>query len=227
VNFNVLGGAVAPGLTDEMFVRQLYLDLLSREPDSGGLAYWVSILQSGQATRGQLAYQYFTSNEFQGYGMFVISAYRAVLGRDADFAGWILNLNNLRNGLPRQSLIEQLVLSPEFVSTYGSLDNAGFVRQVYLNVLGREPDAGGLSYWVGVLNGGTSRANVLYSFCANAEFQARIRNRALATLLYLGFLRRSPEPGGAAYWTSVLDAGVAPAGILNAFITSTEYLARF
>ena len=50
---------------------------------------------------------------------------------------------------------------------------------------------------------------------------------ALATLLYMGFLRRSPEPAGAAYWTSALDAGAPPDAVLNTFITSTEYLARF
>lgn len=214
-------------LNSNFFVRQLCLDLLGREIDSAGLIYWNGELEGGRITRAGLAYAYFISEEFRGGGLFVISAYAAILGRDPDFDGWLYHLDTLRGGVPKQKLIDGFVQSAEFKQAYGTLDNSGFVRRVYLNVLGREPDAGGLSYWTGVLNGGTSRAGMMYQFVTSGEFQARIQSRAMAMLLYMGFLRRSPEPAGAAYWASILNAGAVPTGVLNIFITSPEYLARF
>ncbi len=68
---------------------------------------------------------------------------------------------------------------------------------------------------------------MMYSFATSAEFNARIQNRALATLRYMGFLRRRPEPQGREFWTNSLNAGTPPAVVLNAFITSPEYRLRF
>ncbi|MEO7652949.1 MAG: DUF4214 domain-containing protein, partial [Bryobacteraceae bacterium] len=61
----------------------------------------------------------------------------------------------------------------------------------------------------------------------SAEFQARIRNRALATLMYMGFLRRSPEPAGLTFWTNSLNNGFPPNDLVDTFITSAEYILRF
>lgn len=214
--------------TDDVFVRSVYLDLLGRAPDAAGLAFWASELKAGRITRSELAYAFFTSAEFKDTGLFVISAYRVVLGRDPDVGGWLFYMNELRAGLLRQRLIDEFIQSAEFQSSYGSLDNAGFVTRVYLNVLGRNPDAGGLAYYTGLLGSGAlTRAQIMLQFAVSAEFQAKIQNRALTTLLYMGLLRRSPERAGADYWTSVLDAGASPSDVLNGFITSTEYLARF
>ena len=82
------------------FVCQQYLDLLGRTPDTSGYNYWVGLLNSSQATRGQVADAFFVSPEFQGNGMFIISAYIAVLGRNPDYAGWLYWLGNLQAGVP-------------------------------------------------------------------------------------------------------------------------------
>jgi hypothetical protein len=67
----------------------------------------------------------------------------------------------------------------------------------------------------------------MYSFATSTEFQNSIQNQALSTLLYMGFLRRSPDPTGVTYWTGQLNGGIPAATVLSAFITSTEYMARF
>jgi hypothetical protein len=210
------------------FVNQLYLDLLGRPADSGGLSFWTGQLASSAVSQSQLAYSFFTSPEFQSNGFFVISAYIAVLGRNPDYAGWLYWLGNLQAGLPQQQVINAFIQSTEFQTTYGTLNNTQFVTLVYQNVLGRAPDANGLAFWVGQLNtGAATRAQVMYSFATSTEFQNQIQNQALATLLYMGFLRRSPDPTGVTFWTGQLNAGVTPAAVLSAFITSAEYLARF
>lgn len=43
--------------------------------------------------------------------------------------------------------------TPEFVTRYGSNpDAATYVAELYANVLGRQPDAGGQTFWTGVMN---------------------------------------------------------------------------
>ena len=61
--------------------------------------------------------------------------------------------------------------SAEFAQKYGSdVTNDKYTETLYRNVLQREPDAGGLSYWQGVLNsGGLDRDQLLIEFAACAE----------------------------------------------------------
>ena len=147
---------------------------------------------------------------------------------DSSGASPVLNLlNALNNGQPRQSIVQSFINSPEFVSTYGNLNNTAFVNLVYQTVLGRAPDSGGLTFWVGQLNAGMTRGDMMYSFVVSPEFVARIQNRALATLLYMGFLRRSPEPAGLAFWINALNNGLAGANAIEPFINSVEYILRF
>ena len=62
------------------------------------------------------------------------------------------------------------IASAEFQGPYGALDNAGFVSLLYNNVLHRAPDAGGLAYWVSLLNTGQdSRAQEVVGFSESAE----------------------------------------------------------
>jgi hypothetical protein len=63
--------------------------------------------------------------------------------------------------------------SPEFEARDGQLDDEAFVRRVYDNVLGRDPDPDGLRHWTGALAEGRSRGWVLLGFSDSAEFKAR------------------------------------------------------
>ncbi|NNF55471.1 MAG: DUF4214 domain-containing protein [Acidimicrobiales bacterium] len=63
--------------------------------------------------------------------------------------------------------------SAEFRNRYGTLTNGAFVERVYLNVLGRGPDAKGARYWTGLLEDGIDRADVLIGFSESLEFKRR------------------------------------------------------
>jgi len=47
------------------------------------------------------------------------------------------------------------------------------VRQLYLTLLGREPDAGGLQYWTQAVNNGYSLANVEAQIKSSPEYAKR------------------------------------------------------
>jgi hypothetical protein len=51
---------------------------------------------------------------------------------------------------------------PEFVQMYGAnSNNTTFLTQLYHNILGRDPDAGGYQYWMDVMNKYTADQTVL------------------------------------------------------------------
>ena len=218
----------APLSSSTAFVTSLYQDLLNRAPDPGGLNYYVFALDSGVLNRAQVAAQLFTSPEFSSSGLYVIKLYLAILRRDPDFGGWTFWFNSLRGGNPANSVLNSFLTSPEFQQLYGNTDNTAFITLVYLNVLGRQPDPGGLFYYLVRLNTGQlSRASLVDQFIQSPEYNASIRSRAYANLLYMGFLRRTADPIGLAYWRAVLADQNALPGAISGFITSAEYLARF
>lgn len=52
-------------------------------------------------------------------------------------------------------------------------DDAEFVRAAYRELLGREPDAGGFEYHLGLLRDGADRESVLERFTSSEEYRAR------------------------------------------------------
>src|SRR5204862_763987 len=73
------------------FVRQHYLDFLSREPDSGGLAFWANqITQCGtdqaciEDRRINVSAAFFLSIEFQETGYLAYRMYKAAYGNLPD-----------------------------------------------------------------------------------------------------------------------------------------------
>ena len=216
------------GSDPSVFVTQLYLDLLNRNPDSGGLTSWTNTIKSGSMSQAQVAALFFQSPEFAQAGLAIIKDYIAVLGRDPDYGGWLYWFTYVNGGVPVNTVLSDFIGSPEFNNTYGSLNNAQFVSLVYQNVLKRAPDSGGLTYWTGLLNAGKlDRTGIMAAFIASPEFSNGVSARAYANLLYMGFLRRTPDSSGLQYWTTFLTQPNSLSTAIAAFITSPEYLARF
>ena len=214
-------------VSSTVFVRQLYRDLLNREPDPGGMAFWLGQIAGGM-TRAEVAGHFFTSGEFSSNGLYIVKLYLGVLGRDPDFGGWSYWFNTLHAGLLPSAMLDFFLSSNEFVAKYGNLSNVDFVNLVYRSVLGRDPDPGGLQYYLDRLAGNQlSRGALFNQFLLSAEFDGKVRAEAYANLLYMGFLRRTADPGGLAFWTGTLAApGNSLVGAIDGFINSAEYQNR-
>jgi hypothetical protein len=119
--------------------------------------------------------------------------YRAYFRRTPDANGlryWMVQHETSHVRLAHVS--DLFATSPEFLSDYGNLDTAGFVRRVYLNVLGREPDPDGYSYWAHqVAYNGVTRGQLMLLFAESAEFVAdsRIIGSDRTTPAFTGELR--------------------------------------
>ncbi len=98
--------------------------------------------------------------------------YEAGLGRAADVAGLNFWIDQFEAGRTMASMAEAFLESQEFTGRYGDDDLMSpdrFVSVMYENVLGRAPDSGGLTYWVGQMNAGSTRETVLQNFAGSPE----------------------------------------------------------
>ena len=212
-----------------LFVMQQYRDFLAREGDAAGIQGWVDYLQAETDSRLQVVDAFVSSNEFSGFVAPVVRLYFATYLRVPDYAGLTFNAGLVRNGsVTLAQLADFFTQGPEFMATYGSLDNPQFVTLLYNNVLGRAPDAAGLAGWVALLQSGYTRGQVLLGFSDSTEYQAAIGNEVFVTMMYTGMLRRTPESGGFTGWVNGMDMGTySRTQVINGFFLSTEYYHRF
>ncbi len=110
------------------------------------------------------------AHELDAKGGNVFRLYRAVFRRDPDNGGFTYWHTLHSNGLSLEDVAVEFAASPEFQQQYGNLNNREFVRRLYLNVMNREPDQGGWTYWTDILAKGNSRGNVVIWFSQSAEF---------------------------------------------------------
>ena len=104
------------------------------------------------------------------------------------------------------------------------------VVRLYEAYFGRGPDTAGLAFWVDLIRTGTPTANVSDAFAGSPEFAAKygaLDNAQFVDRVYRNVLGRAPDPGGAAFWTGVLDSGQANRGqVMLGFSDSKEYVRK-
>ncbi len=217
------GEQVAPAPRD--FIRIQYEDFLARQPDAAGLDFWARRIDNGE-DRGNLIDSMVSAPEFAETVAPLSRLYQAYFLRTPDFDGLNFWVGQKRAGNSLTRISDTFAASPEFEARYGQLSNAEFVDLVYTNVLGRPADSGGLNFWVAELNAGASRGSVMLGFSESPEYVKATFGQVRAAMLYLGMLRRTPEPGGLTYWASQIDAGVSYGSVVRGFLNSPEYQAR-
>ncbi len=166
-------------LDDEGFVDLLYNNVFDRVPDAEGAQFWLDQLASG-ATRAEIMAAVSESPEFiaRTKTRAPVSAdeialkrlYAAYFLRDADDAGLRYWLGQIQAGTTMEDVSEAFAATTEFASSYGELEDHGYLTMVYLNVLGRHPDPDGQAHWMARLASGTSRGEVMLAFSESLEF---------------------------------------------------------
>lgn len=96
--------------------------------------------------------------------------YQAAFDRTPDTGGLSYWINSMDGGNSLAAVADGFVKSAEFAAVYGAnANNSAFVAKLYQNVLGRDGEEGGISFWEGQLNQGVSRAQVLAGFAESEE----------------------------------------------------------
>ncbi len=94
----------------------------------------------------------------------------AVLDRDLDFVDYETLADLVTNGqLDASALTDRLIGSSEFSTRYGTLNDAEFVTQAYLNTYGRAPSLAELHQHLNDLSGTTSRTELSVELALSAE----------------------------------------------------------
>lgn len=160
--------------------------------------------------------------------------YQASFDRQPDSGGMAFYLDQRASGRSTVSVAGEFLASPEFRTTYGSLDDRTFVEQLYRNVLGREGDNEGIAFWTSELVGGRTRSSVVIEFAQSPEFVDRTGTAAVQTpiegaiyRLYLAYFLRPADAGGAAFWTQLALSGSSLTSISDAFARSPEFIDRY
>lgn len=225
-------------------VTRLYRAALGRNPDQGGLNHWIEVLQRGGPLEG-LAAAFVGSTEFNAQfggldaSAFVTQLYRNILDRAPDAGGLQFWMGQLRNLVPRASVLAALSESAENRGRTTAVVAAGIwdrdedsmgIARLYQAVLGRTPDAAGLTFWRGTLTNGTTLGTMADAFASSPEFLATygtLTNREFVQALYANTLGREGDNVGVEFWTTVLVTKAASrSNVVLGFSESAEHQAR-
>lgn len=178
-----------------------------------------------------------TLGAFEAAGEAVYRIYQATLGRAPDVGGLIQWANARVNGANLEEIARGFVNSQEFQNRYSDTDSTAFVTLLYNNVLNRAPDGTGLTDWVGRLENGTSRQDVVLGFSESAEFIAATRFESLAYgqnplkasftddlyRIYGATLGREPDFAGLEGWADKMAGGTSYQSVVAGFVGSAEF----
>ncbi len=112
----------------------------------------------------------FTNTGCEGYSDSVARLYTAGLNRIPEQGGFEYWLDLYTQGkISLMGMADFFAASPEFANTYGSLNQDQFIKQIYRNILGREGEPEGVTYWNGLMSNGLTRGNLLVLFAESTE----------------------------------------------------------
>lgn len=176
--------------TDDEFLTTLYKTFFDREPEAEGMAFWQDFLKKGNSRQAVIE-RFVDSTEWCNlcakYGVnpgaptakatvpsaaalgFATRLYTKCLDREPEQQGlkfWALALTNRE--VTGAYIGKFFFESDEYVGKNTS--NEDFVTALYSTFVDRAPDKGGYEFWVGKLNDGISRSDVLRAFVMCPEF---------------------------------------------------------
>jgi hypothetical protein len=256
INDNDAAGQPNPIFSTPFFVRQQYLDFLSREPEAGepwsGVLNRCSDVNNNPACDRLLVSQsFFGSPEFRLKGFYVFNFYRVAFGRRPSYEEVIPDMRSV-TGATEQEVYQKRAAFPasfiaraEFKGLYDGLTDAAFVNTL-LDRYGLQqvttpdpanPEGGtkvtltrpDLINRLGQTGGQTlTRSQVLRAVVESNEVGAAEFNKAFVAMQYYGYLRRTPEEDGYQAWLRVINQDPQNVRIMvDGFMNSTEYRLRF
>ena len=224
------------------FVTRFYEDCLGRAPDPDGLDNWVTDLKTGIRAGSSVAEGFIFSQEYFNRNRtdseFLDDCYNAFFGREPDAPGKANWLAELTRGVSRRSVLNGFTYSLEFTNLakrFGIIPYTQahqqrytvrlFVRRFYVEVLEREADEPGLTYWAdGLIDGSLAGSQLAYNFIFSQEFLNRNTTDAeFVNTCYAAFFGRAADQDGYDGWMAALAGGETRLNVLAGFTGSQEF----
>jgi hypothetical protein len=129
------------------WVIGMYQDLLGRNPDPSGLAYWTGVLGSG-GNPYAVALGFAASAEREAQR--IAGDYQVYLGRQLDSAGQAYWVSQFLAGARNEDVVAGFISSPEYYENVnkGKSNHSAWLESVFQDVLHRDPTADDLAYWL-------------------------------------------------------------------------------
>jgi hypothetical protein len=153
----------------------------------------------------------------ESYAYFVTQAYQHFLGRTPDASGLDYWVGRMQGGLTDEHLEAGFLGTTEYINDHGG-PGSGWVKGMYVDLLGRPADPQGLTYWVSQLQAGAQPSDVAYSFAASPERESQ---RIEAD--YQALLGRPADTTGLNYWLNAFLHGSTNEDLVGGFVGSSEY----
>lgn len=233
-----------------VFVRQHYVDFLTREPDPNGLAFWRQEIEGcGSDARcldvkkQNVSAAFFLSIEFQETGYFFLrfrvlnphittGGFRGFLrGVQALNRGVIVGQGNWQDQLEanKRAYVQQFFDDERVIPSFG-FTNEGFVNQLFMRSQ-ITPTQAERDALIAALDAGTeTRPSVFRKILEDERFIRKFFNAAFVQMQCHGYLRRDPDAPGFNFWLAKLDShngNFLSAQMVKAFLVSGEYRDRF
>lgn len=186
-------------LSTGAFVDFLYNKVLDRPAEASGKTFWVNHIDGG-LSRGDALLGFSESLEHRSQtsdiladGLWITnddyqaiaSLYDTFANRLPDEQGLGYWVGQLQSGASLRDIAAGFATSAEFQQSTSGLSNEQIVDFMYRNTLDREADASGRDYWVGLLDDGLSKGDLLLGFSESAEHYALIGSHIYSGVDYL------------------------------------------
>ena len=173
-------------VSDSVFLDKSYLTFLDRTADAGGKAFWLNEMQNSGKKRESIFYNFALSDEFKtlcatygitpynnedGIKAFTVRFYNIILDREADPGGLDFWVGQLRDKKATGVDIAKFFFNSEEYKSKNPSD-ADFINAVYKTMFDRVADTEGFNYWLGLLNQGVSRDEIIEKMADTPEFEA-------------------------------------------------------
>jgi CSLREA domain-containing protein len=256
ISDNDTAGGANPIFNTGFFVRQHYLDFLSREPEtdepwSGVLNRCPNVNNDPLCDRTLVSQSFFGSPEFRLKGFFVYNFYRVAFGRMPEYHEIIPDMRRVSGATAQEVYAKRAALPlnftqrQEFKTAYDALNNQQYVDALLNRYTAQSintadpvnPESGAkvlltradlVSRLSATGAQALTRAQVFRAVAESDEVATAEFNGAFVAMQYYGYLRRTPEAEGFQSWLRVINQD--PNNIramVGGFMNSTEYRLRF
>jgi Domain of unknown function (DUF4214) len=205
----------------QLFVSELYKDVLGRFGEPDGTNFWFDQLTVGTMSREAVVQSFVGSLEYDQHA--VSGLYSSLLERTGDAPGIGFWAQTVQGGATVEDVKAVFLTSDEYARVHSLSSNADFMSSVYHDVLNRSVDASGLATWGSFLAHGGNRELFALALLESTEAQQNLVTDAFGQYLH----RRNVDQASLDYFVGQLKQGATDQWLAIAVAGSQEYVGRF
>lgn len=221
---------------NEKYVTKLYVDFAGRPPTSSELAWRAAVLGGGTSRNTYVSQLFASSPMQQAWITANYYQYLSVAPTSGQLSAAQTTLSSANNYLGTEL---DILGATQYFNAAGATNDT-FLREIYNDVLFREPDSSGLSYYLGQLNSGAHTRRWVADSLIRSNGSASIRTKGISgptdcistnvqdpddggSGSFCLVLDRMADPSGASYWTAQLAGTDQLPSLWTGLAASTEY----